>query len=185
MSEKTVVLGPLKILSSIQAMRKWPKLSASNGTYKEKWGAVSISQTFNLADGWPAEEVPFPSGLHIPMAQGSEKLKGEIPWELEALQSWRLNPSDKVRQHTIMVYKLFLEYNDSSVTVTNVSWPTLTQNCTRKEILGTCIQPHKHPRWPRKGWYPLFLLPSSGPCSIVMDAAGLTLALCHPPVHHS
>lgn len=131
------------------------------------------------------KSVPFPSGLHIAMAQGSEKLKGESPWELEALQSWWLNNSDKVSQHTITGYKLFMEYNEGSVTVTHVSWPTLTQNHTRKEILGTSIQSHKHPRWPRKGWYPLFLLPSSGPCSIILDAAGLTLSLCHPPVHHS
>lgn len=187
MSEKMVVLGPLKILSSIKAMTKWPKLSASNGTYKEKWGAVSISQTFNLDDGWPAEEV---STLLLRTAHSygpgfREAWNGESPWELEALQSWWLNSSDKVSQHTITGYKLFVEYNEGSVTVTHDSWPTLTQNHTRKEILGTSIQPHKHPRWPRKGWYPLFLLPSSGPCSIIMDAAGLTLSLYHPPVHHS
>ena len=34
--------------------------------------------------------VPFPSEVHIPMAQDSEKLKGEIPWELEAL-SWQMS----------------------------------------------------------------------------------------------
>lgn len=63
---------------------KWRR-ERTNGSHKVKWDPCLSGGTFNLDDMGDLQKktVPSPSGLHMLVAQGSGKLKAEIPWELE------------------------------------------------------------------------------------------------------
>lgn len=101
---------------------------------------LSLTPVILVDTGDLQKTVPLPSKLHMLMAQGSEKLKREIPWELEPL-SWQLNFSDKVNQRIISkgdtscLWNVWLQCHCHRCLL----WPILTQNHTGKGILGNSV----------------------------------------------